>query len=287
MICKAKYSSKAEVEASGVSIDEFELKNGEYYLKESAIEDGELVFAGGAVSNKDRAVRQLKTAKEKIEDLEGQISELDSKLKATGAGDGTVLSKEETKQYNEYKALGAIKDIKKAVDEYPKLQEKIKNIEDTDGLSQFAKDSGLNLDVLKDWKFDATKGQGIEFFTKDDIQKVKGVDTKVKVPMVKVEEKEAGTDKVLVKEYPLMEIAQKRLSAYQVTALGMPVVQAAVSTTSNSNDTANSGVYIPNLGSSNSNTGGEKKEERLVDKYNAERASKPSAFDIPAPAKTS
>ncbi|MBS3914451.1 MAG: hypothetical protein KG003_08125 [Bacteroidetes bacterium] len=281
MICKGKYSKKEDI-PDGLD-SEFELRNGEYYLKESAIDGGDEIFASGAVANKTRAMNQLKTKKEELEDAKETIKELEEKVKSSNVKDGTVLSPEEAKTWKAYQELGALKDVKKMVEEFPQLTEKLTNISETGSLEQFSKDSGLNLDVLKDWKFDKTKGEGIEFFLKDDIQKIKGVDTKVKVPMARLKEKDETSGEVKVTEHPVLDVAKKRLSYYQVEALTKASPNQDSKIVLNNSPEDSNNIYIPNLGSGGNevNNSGDGKKEKPVDTFNKERDSKPSPFDPP------
>lgn len=283
MICKAKYEKKEDI-PEGLE-GEFEKKGDVYVLKESAIEDGDSVFAAGAVANKERALKQLTTKKEELTAANDKAKDLQSQLDAVKDSDSEVLSKEDAKIFKEIKSLGDLKSIPAMVKEFPELKRKVSNDEKTDGLSKFSAATGLNLEVLKDWAFDESKGSGIEFYTKDDVVKVNNVDTKVTKPMIRLSQKEKESGSIKVTEHELMDVAKQRLSFYQVEALTKP----SSSSDDKSGDKSTSdkpSAYIPNLSSTGNTTGESKDAKKPVERFNAERSQKPSAFDAPVAAAT-
>lgn len=279
MICKAEYEKKEDI-PDGLE-SEFEFKNNKYFLKESSIDGGDTIFVAGAVANKERAIKQLTTKKEELKAATDKVTDLEKQLAAVKDSDGTVLNSEDTRAFNEYKALGAVKEIQKIVKEYPELKTKVVNDEKTGTLQKFSENTGLNLEVLKDWAFDSSKGNGIEFYTKDEIEKINNVDTKVTKPMIRLSQKDDATGSVTVTEHDLMDIAKNRLSSYQVEALLKP--------NTDSGDKPKPGdkprVHIPNFTSTNQKPAGDSAEpKKPVEQFNAERANKPSPFDAPSAA---
>ena len=245
----------------------FELKNGKYVIKADAIEGAAEALNPGLADNRDRALTQLKTANDRVTELTGQLADAQRQAQNQNAPGSVVLGPEDAKTWKKYQDLGTPTELKKIKDEHHALVAQVEGVKLEGSLQKIAEDTGLNFEVLRDWK--KTRND-VELIVKEvevDGQKVKQLFGKVSKP---------NGDKVEVTEQDFDTLTSD-MPAYMKTAL------TTVDDTAGGGEVKQpqqpSGVRLPVLNGGSANKGQKgsvKGDERLVDKFNKQRAEKPN-----------
>lgn len=288
MICQSTYDSLDQIPEA--FRDEFENRNGKYYIKADAIPGAAEVLNTGLAANRDRALSQLKTATETtIPNLNRRITELEATQGESITPGSVVLSPTDAKTWERYNKLGSVKDVEATMAEVPVLRQKISEAELSVSTEQF-KNFGLNNEVLADW---LASTKGVSAVIKDgQITDAQGKTVIGKIPFVRVETEDPVTKKITVEDKPLLEYAQTNLPQWKYTALITPVVQNE-QTGDNQNQAQLSqqfgalpiqqtqqqtgGVFLPNQGAAYSQGGGGGGSNEKVDyakQFNEERSKK-------------
>ncbi len=261
---------------------EFEQVNGKWQLKADAIPGVGPLFNAGLAANEARAVSQVKTRNEKIKEQEQTINQLQDKLAVLDSPGNKVLSKADADSFDAYAALGTPTEIKAKLEKLPELEGKVTKFETSDALAQVAKANGLgdvklNPEVLTDW-LGATKG--ITAFVKtEERQDTKGQKVNVDVPYLRIEE--TGADgKTTVSEKELLTFAKEKMPDWKYNALISGSAEAAPAGGKGNPAPANTGggMKVPDLGSARQQPAADGDTKRPVDKYNEQRAARPSPF---------
>ncbi len=299
MICQSTYDSLDQIPEA--FRDEFENKNGKYVLKADAIPGVGDLFNASIAANRDRAMDQLKAANTRKTELERQLQEAkDNSADALPPG-SKVLSAEDAKAWERYTKLGAVKELEAIVAKIPELERKVQETELAASLAIF-KDSGLNNEVLTEW-LATTKDAKLSAFLKDGkVKDAKGNIVDGKIPMLKVETPEAGSNKVKVEEVELLPYAQTNLPAWKYQALITPAPAQTGATGSTSTvaqpaptgqpvigQPATGGVLLPSQSSASTGNGGGGSGEKknYAQKFNQEREKQgANPFVTPTPAAT-
>lgn len=270
MICQATYDSLEAIPEAFRG--EFEQRNGKWVLKADAVPGAAEILNPGLAANRDRAIDQARTRGERVTELEGQLATAQSELNAVRQPGSVVLSGDDAKAWSGYTALGALKDVKKIIEEHPTLVAQVEGQKKTSTLQQIADETGLNFEVLRDWA-QGELGKGLEFFTKE----VDGEDGK-KVKVLAAKKSTETNGKVEVSELDFDAVTQS-LPSYMKDGLVRKAEGDGVATQqpTNNGNTQPKGVKMPNLGGGSTkapeNGGGSKKP---VDVFNARRAARPN-----------
>lgn len=278
MICQSSYNSYDEIPEA--LRGEFEQKGAKWVLKADAIPGVGALFNPALYENEQRAITQAKNRKEEVDRLTLRNQELERQVGAAHAPGSVVLGPDDAKLWNEYTPLGTPKDLKKMKARNEELEIKVGTAEMAEQIQKVVKDTGLNHEVLADWA-GGPDGKGHSFFTKDVTQNIQGKDTVVKVPFVKVETERNG--KIEVTEHELLPYAKEKLPEWKYAALtAKPDGKGGAQPAATAAPAATNGVRLPVLGSAaNKTTPGGGGDKRPVDKFNEERASRPSPFAKP------
>lgn len=278
MICQATYDSFESIPEA--LRDEFHQVSGTWRLKDSAIPGVGQLFNSALAANERKAVDQVKTRNERIRALEEQLNAANDKLATLDTPGNAVLSKEDSALWERYNKLGTPKEIEDKLGELPSLKQKVEKAEVAEAMSKIASAGGVNTEVLSDWAT-SPEGAGFKFFVKSVEQTdAKGAKTVTEVPYVRVEKTENGTIKV--EERELLPFAKETLPEWKYNALvaaaeskgpengnGRPAAQRAA---------VGGGVKIPDLGSAQNQPKADTAKQRPVDKFNEQRAARPSPF---------
>lgn len=111
-----------------------------------------------AVEAKEKADQRVQTQDIEIQRLEGEVKKLQQP--------GTVaISDSDNKMFEEYKELGAPKDIKTKLDNEVALANKLTGIETREEIRTLAKKLGLDEDALVDFKLNNERGKELQLKT--------------------------------------------------------------------------------------------------------------------------
>lgn len=284
MICNATYDSFEAIPEAFRS--EFEQSNGKWQLKADAIPGVGPLFNAGLAANEQRAVDQVKTRNTKIREQEEELNQLRDKLAVLDSPGNKVLSKADADTFDAYAALGTPKEIKAILEKLPELETKVTKFETSEALVKVTKANGLgevklNPEVLTDW-LSSQDNKGITAFVKTEERlDAKGQKVNVEVPYLRVETQENG--KATVSEKELLTFAKEKMPDWKYTALISGAVEAAPVNGKGNQAPVNTGVSlrVPDLGSAREKPAAEGDAKRPVDKYNEQRASRPSPFAKP------
>lgn len=266
MICQATYDSLDQIPEAFRG--EFEQKNGKWCLKADAIPGAAELLNPGLAENRDRALDQYKSELTKSQALQTELNQARSELSGLKQPGSTILSGEDAKAWQRYVKLGAVKDLETIAQQYPKLVAQVEGSKRIQHLQQIAQDTGLNFEVLKDWA-NMESAQNIEFFTKE----IDENGQKVKKLFGKRSNEVNG--KTEVTEHSFDELAGS-LPSYMRTAL-----ETSGEEKKENQAAPQKGVKVPVLGSTKQAAPGQP-EERPVDKFNKERATRPNPLRPPA-----
>lgn len=283
MICEATYDSFESIPEA--HREEFEQVNGKWQLKPTAIPGVGPLFNASLAANERKAVDQVKTRNTKIKELEIENNRLTDKLAILDSPGNKVLSKADADTFDNYAKLGTPKEIEEKLKATEELAGKVTRFETADSLQKVAKANGLgdvalNPEVLSDW-LASPENKGLTVFTKtEERTDTKGAKTQLEVPYVRIEEQKDGKTNVSEKE--LLTFAKEAMPEWKYTALvaGSPATETGKGVKPLA--PATTGVKVPNLGSARKEPGEDGDKKRPVDKFNEQRASRPSPFAKPA-----
>lgn len=260
MIVQATYKSLDEIpeKFEGSLRDEFHQVDGKWVLKDTAIPGVGVLFNKALYDNEQRAITQAKNHRDRAKALEAEVNELRSQLATVQTPGNVSLSSSDAKNWERYTKLGTPKDLEQALEELGSLRDKVQKFELEKAVSDVAKASGLNAEVLSDWAF-SSEGKNLAF-------ELKTVDNK-QVAFVKVEKSDSD-GKVSVEEKELLAFAKEALPEWKYTALTSEV---------KSQPEIKQSPKLPILGSSQSKVDNEERK-RPVDLFNQQRQTKPSPF---------
>lgn len=278
MICESSYDSLDQIPEA--LRDEFEKKGSKYVLKADAIPGVGDLFNAGIAANRDRALKQLKTATEvTIPGLNSKISELETNQPDSLAPGSVVLSPDDAKAWKRFNELGTVKEVEEKVKKFPELEKEVATTALAASLAAF-KDLGLNNDVLTDW---LSNTPGLTAFLKDGkVLDAKGNQVDGKIPMLKVETPD-GNNKIKVEEVALMTYAKEKLPDWKYTALTTPpaAAQGGAQTQQPTfqqpvigQQPQTGGVFLPNQSSAATGNGGGGSGEKknYAAQFNEERS---------------
>lgn len=269
-ICQATYDS---LEAIPEALrGEFENKNGKWVIKADAVPGAAEVLNPGLAANRDRALDQYTREQQRATKLEGDLAQAQSELNNMRAPGSRILGSDDAKAYDGYVALGSVKDVKKIVDEHPKLVAQVEGVKLEGSLQKIAEEAGINFEVLKDWaKMDSAKN--LEFFTKEvEIDNPDKAGEKIKVKQLAAKRSDEVNGKTEITEVSFDDLASA-LPSYMKDAL-------TKTETGDESDKGKSaiqqgkGVRIPNLSSTQNTTTAKDTDKRPVDQFNKEREAK-------------
>lgn len=177
------------------------------------LKDGKWVFNGdefeglaeqlnpGLASNKETILAEKKTAETQRDVFKSRAEAAEAKVKELDKPGTVAISEAENKDFQSYKALGAVKDLAEKVKKGDEAVEKVQSYESEKGLRLLAKDVGVDADALVDFKLNTVHGKDVELGKEKKKIKLsknreeeRWVLTVVKTDTVNGEEKKSNVD---------------------------------------------------------------------------------------------
>lgn len=280
MICQSSYDSfEAIPEAMR---GDFENKNGKWVMKLDAIPGAAELLNPGLAANRDRALTQYTNEQTRAAGLETQLAQATAELNNIKSPGSRILGGDDAKAYDGYVALGSLKDVKKIVDDHPKLVAQVEGAAKETTIQKVAAETGVNPEVLKDWA-NMESAKNLEFYAKEvEIDDPAGGKDKVKVKQLYAKKSSVVDGKTEITDHSFDELTSN-IPSYMKEALTKVETAEGETTNGQSAIVANKGVQIPNLGSTRT-TPVKTDDKKPVDTFNKARESKVNPLLPSAPA---
>lgn len=280
MICQATYDSYDAIPEA--FREEFELRDGVYVIKESAIPGAASALNPGLAGNRDRALGQLRSARARVTELETQVSTLQSEVEtlrtASSVPEGSVvLGEKDAKSWKKYTAMGTPQELEVKVNEHKDLSAKVARMNAQQEAAKLSTELGLNADVLSDWRNHPEEGSGIAGITTKTEKDSEGND--VKVAYVTLEKEVDG--KIRTEEVKLLDHAKSVLPDWKFKALTASSEDGdSGNEGGGENEPSDSGIRLPKMESGKKDPGKGSDKDSIFSRFQDERDSAPSPFDL-------
>lgn len=269
---KAWYSSKDEIPEWARPL--FHEKNGRWELDPSKVENGEQIFTPTMAAKNSELLSEKATWKAKADAAEAKTATAESELSKLKAPGTVIINSDEKKQLDTYQAIGTVKDLTKIKAEHATQKEALTKIESEKLITQVAKDTGLNTDVLVDF-LNSDRGKDLKIISKPGKTKdAKGKETDVKLPFI-VKTVKVG-DVLKEEEVALADYAKANLPDYMTKALYEK--PSAANVVQNGQQTQ-TGLRVPIQSSTTSNQTKPEEGQSRAAKFNASRNTRPALFE--------
>ena len=168
---KAKYDAESDVPDEVKPF--YKVKDGKWIFEGGEFDGLAELLNPGLATNKEAILQEKRTAVEAKELAEAAVTRLEAEVKTLKKPGTVAISDSDFADYNSYKELGPVKDIKTKLDNEQVLTQQVATISSKEEIRTLAKKLNLNEDALIDLKLNQERGKGLEFAavkfkTKDD-----------------------------------------------------------------------------------------------------------------------
>lgn len=262
---KAWYAEEGEIPQFARDNNLYVSRNGRWEFDHAEFENLEDLTSPGLASNRDKFRQEKENAQNALTSEKARADKAEAELSKVQKPGTKIISDSEAQVFEEYKKLGAPKDLKKKVDEHGQLSEKLTRIEGEKDIRKLCEEAGLNFEAVNDL-ISSEKGSKLKLMSKKVKTKdAKGIETTSNQAYVTVEE-DKGNGRFETKEYSLKDYADENLPKYLAKSI-FDVEKSPEETSSKEKPT----TRLPRLSGGSSKEGGEEETKSNADRFNASR----------------
>jgi hypothetical protein len=266
---KAWYASEDEIPQFARDNALYVNRNGRWEFDHGEFEQLEELTSPGLAANKATLLQEKKDANNALTAEKTRADNAEAELRKLQKPGTKIVSQEDDSLFQDYKALGAPKDLKKIKDEHAEQKSKLDKLGTEGEVRKLCEEAKLNFEATNDF-MSSDKAKGSKIFLKDVKEKdASGKEIIVKKPFISVE-KDEGNGRFKSEEFELKTFAEKNLPGYLAKSL-FDVEEAAPE---DNKRKVTPGVRIPSLSAGQSKDTEEGDVKPAVEKFNQRRDSR-------------